>query len=164
MTELSLLVKVTVVLILALAAAWLGRRQSAALRALILTCAFAGLLLLPIAALTLPVRAIEVHATDWLPFAGDPLTAVAPLTSSPDTVDSASAPSSRVWMPSMRLAVWCGAPARSSSWRRSSSASSVSGTFALRGGHGPFHPCHRRSPFCGMMNCESRLLTGFGGR
>ena len=63
MGELSLLVNVTVVLILALAAAWLGRRRSAAVRSLILACGFGVLLLLPVASLTLPARAIEVPAT-----------------------------------------------------------------------------------------------------
>ena len=105
MAELSLLVKVTVVLILALAAAWLGSRRSAAVRSLILACAFGVVLLLPVASLTLPARAIELPATYSLPFAGEFPAAVAPVTISPRAVDIAQAPSSRVWMPSMRVAL-----------------------------------------------------------
>ena len=63
MAELSMLVKATVILILALVAAWLGSRQSASVRSLMLACAFGLLLLLPVASLMLPVRAIELPAS-----------------------------------------------------------------------------------------------------
>ena len=93
MAELSLLVKVTAVLILALAAAWLGSRRSAAVRSLILACAFGLLLALPIVSLVLPTWAIEVPATySSAPLARGPVTAVAPFAGS---TAAAGAPASR---------------------------------------------------------------------
>jgi uncharacterized protein (TIGR03435 family) len=105
MAELSLLVKVTAVLILALAAAWLGSRRSAAVRSLILACAFGLLLALPIVSLVLPTWAIEVPATySSAPLARGPVTAVAPFAGS---TAAAGAPASRarLAMPTMRSAL-----------------------------------------------------------
>jgi bla regulator protein BlaR1 len=60
MTVFSLLIKVTVTLALALAGARLARRNRAALRHLVLTAGFAGLLLLPIASLFAPEVSVRV--------------------------------------------------------------------------------------------------------
>jgi uncharacterized protein (TIGR03435 family) len=70
MPVLSLLGKVTLVLALALLAVSAARRTRAALRASILTAAFAAVALLPLAALVVPVRAVAV------PVAAEPLSFV----------------------------------------------------------------------------------------
>ena len=62
MSELSLVVKVTLVLAGALAAARCAHTRSASLRALLLASAFGVILLLPLAAAMLPARAIAVPA------------------------------------------------------------------------------------------------------
>lgn len=62
MAELSLLVKATVVLAVALGASHLARRASAAVRSLILAAAFGLLFVLPLASAALPSRAIDVPA------------------------------------------------------------------------------------------------------
>ncbi len=109
MTELSMLVKATAILILALLAARLGSRQSAAVRSLMLACAFGLLLLVPIASLMLPVRAIELPARQSLPFARESFTGLAPVDTSSVPADIAQDPPSRFGMPSMRavlLLLW----------------------------------------------------------
>ena len=105
MAELSLLMKVTLVLVLALVTARLGGRQSAAVRSLVLACAFGLLLALPVTALILPTRAIEVPVVHSLAIAREPITAVAPAASSPAAADVASASDSRVAMPSVRVSL-----------------------------------------------------------
>ena len=105
MAELSLLMKVTVVLVLALVTARLGSRQSAAVRSLALACAFGLLLALPMTALMLPARAIEVPPGYALPFAREPIPAVAPAASASAAVDVTAAANSGVAMPSLRVSL-----------------------------------------------------------
>src|SRR5688572_946081 len=109
MAILALLVKATTVLIVALAAVRLADRQSAAIRSLMLACAFGLLAALPIAPLVLPARAIAVPAGYSLPFATAPITPVVPVAGSPRAADVASGSSTGVAMPSMRavlLLLW----------------------------------------------------------
>lgn len=104
MAELSILIKVTVVLTLALAATGLAGRQSAAVRSLVLAGTFGLLLLVPIASLMLPPQAIEMPVTYSLPFVREAVNAFAPAADSQVAIDVTPAAPSRVWMPSMRVA------------------------------------------------------------
>jgi uncharacterized protein (TIGR03435 family) len=63
LAEISVLVQATVVLVAALIAARGAHRAPAAVRALVLASAFAALLLLPVAAVIVPKRTIEVSVT-----------------------------------------------------------------------------------------------------
>ena len=63
MTELSVLTKATIVLAFALAATRVAQRSPAAVRALMLSSAFAALLILPIVAFTAHERRIEIPLT-----------------------------------------------------------------------------------------------------
>ena len=84
MEELSLLAQASVVLVLALTAARVAQRAPAALRACLLASTFAVLPLLPVAALTVPKRTIEiaVPATSLLtPPAADDVVTAAPVRS-----------------------------------------------------------------------------------
>jgi bla regulator protein blaR1 len=60
---LSLIVKATVVVTLAIVAAWLARRRRAAVRHLIFAAAFAGLALLPAAMAVMPAVSVPLPAT-----------------------------------------------------------------------------------------------------
>ena len=62
MAELSLIVKVTLVLVLALLATRLASGTPASVRSLLLASAFGLLIVLPLASLALPARTIEVPA------------------------------------------------------------------------------------------------------
>ena len=63
MPELSLVFKATVVLTAALAASYGARRARAAVRALILACGFAAVLVLPLAGLVVPARTVRIPVT-----------------------------------------------------------------------------------------------------
>jgi hypothetical protein len=62
MMTLSILLKATIVLVAALAGSWLARSHRAAVRHVLLASAFVALLILPAAALVVPVVAVEVPA------------------------------------------------------------------------------------------------------
>ena len=72
MTELSLVAKITMVLVAALLAVRAAGRASASLRSLMLTCAFATVLILPIAAWTLPALTVNLPALDDAPVISAP--------------------------------------------------------------------------------------------
>jgi uncharacterized protein (TIGR03435 family) len=103
MAELALLLKATAVLIVALVAVRLGRRQSAAVRSLMLACTFGLLVAVPLASLTLPARAITVPAASSLPFAREAITPVVPVADSPVTSTVAPGSSLGVTVPSTRV-------------------------------------------------------------
>jgi bla regulator protein blaR1 len=88
MTVLSLLIKATLTLALALAGARLARRNRAALRHLLLAAGFAGLLLLPIASLFAPAVSVRVPVS--LPATMDALHVA------PDEFGAAAAPGAPV--------------------------------------------------------------------
>jgi len=105
MAELSLVVKVTLVLIVALLATRLASRRSAAMRSLMLSAAFAILLLLPVATLVLPARAIEVADAYPAPFAPAGATAVAVFPAPPVAAEAAAVSASRWSTPSLRVTI-----------------------------------------------------------
>jgi uncharacterized protein (TIGR03435 family) len=104
MAELTLVVKVTVVLAFALLAVRAAHRLSAAMRSLMLVCTFGLLLLLPAASMLLPAQPIEVPAHYSAPLASVGLT-VMPLSTEPVSVNGSPADSSRFTMPSVRSTV-----------------------------------------------------------
>jgi uncharacterized protein (TIGR03435 family) len=69
MSELSVLVKATVVLALALTAVRVAHRSPAAVRALLLASAFAALVVLPVVAFMAPQRRIEIPISSAVPTA-----------------------------------------------------------------------------------------------
>src|SRR5262245_55958716 len=105
MAELSMLVKVTVVLLVGLAGTWLGSRLSAAVRSLILASVFGLLLALPIASLMLPARAFEVPVAGSLPLAPEPVGPVASLPGSSVAVAIAPSTTSHFGMPSTQTSL-----------------------------------------------------------
>jgi uncharacterized protein (TIGR03435 family) len=78
MTELSLVAKTTILLGAALLAVLAARRATASLRSLILTSAFVVVLILPIAAWTLPALTVNVPALDAAPVISAPPAALGP--------------------------------------------------------------------------------------
>jgi hypothetical protein len=101
MEELSLLAQATIVLTLALAAARLAQRAPAAVRALLMASTFAVLALLPVAALTVPKRTIEIAvpgASSATPFVRDDVTTAAPARTTEEAVGPIS-PSPRMSAP-----------------------------------------------------------------
>jgi bla regulator protein blaR1 len=77
MTAVSLLIKITVILSLALCAARLGRQNRAALRHLWLAAGFAGLLILPLASMVAPAVAVRVPVS--LPASSEPAAEMVPV-------------------------------------------------------------------------------------
>jgi uncharacterized protein (TIGR03435 family) len=92
MAELSLVVKATLVLALALCATRLAVRASAAVRSLMLACAFGLLAILPVISFTLPARTIEIPAAYSAPFASASLPTATPVTGSRVTAALPQAP------------------------------------------------------------------------
>src|SRR4051812_30557783 len=102
-TELSLIVKATVLLIAALAGAGLARRARASVRHVMIATSFAALIALPILITVVPAIAVEVPATT--------ATATAPPVYVPDvspvsTRPNVVAPAPARIMPRLSLAQW----------------------------------------------------------
>ena len=104
MAELSLVVKVTLVLVLALLVTRLASRASAAVRSLLLASAFGLLIVLPVASLALPARTIEVAAAYAAPFAPAAVVATTPSRVAPVAATVAPTFTARVSPPSLRIA------------------------------------------------------------
>src|SRR5688572_10096766 len=92
MAELSILAQATAVLALALIAARVAHRAPAAVRALLLASGFAVLLLLPVAALIVPKRTIQIPVADVsgaMTFFADDFTPIEPARATAATIDDA---------------------------------------------------------------------------
>src|SRR5688500_18824615 len=109
MTELSIVVKATLVLALALSGAWALRGARASVRALLLTSAFGALRALPAAVLLIPERTIEVPAAYSAAFLFDVIqyenAGVVPIAAGAESINEA-VPRRLPSMGSMLRTVW----------------------------------------------------------
>ena len=105
MAELSLIVKVTLVLVLALLATRLAGGRPASVRSLLLASAFGLLIVLPLASLALPARTIEIPAAYAAPFAPAVVATITPSPVAPIAADvPPSASAKPVSIPSLPTA------------------------------------------------------------